>query len=126
MVLTVSLYPLLATKTGFTCVYSDDIESSKDIVGQMQFMQRSVIDTLEKHSDNTDEIDEEDVNEYERYTMIVTFHSLIHSGGRQFPFTIHHSQPVRYTCTKTFYKLTKKEIVAEMQNEIEKTITETS
>lgn len=120
MVLIVSLYPFLAKSTGLTRVYNDKAETSKDTIVQMKFMQQCVNDTLEQHSDAINEYDDEDVNEYERYTMIVSFHTAIASN--EFPFTIPHAKPVRYSCTTTFRQMTKKEIVTAMQREVADTI----
>lgn len=115
MVLTVSLYPLLAKRTGITRVYSDDIETSTDVIAQYEFLQRCIEDTLELHPSATYEIDDD---EHERYTIIVTFRKACFR--EEFPFTIEHFKPRRYTCTKTFDHMTKKDIRKEMRLELER------
>lgn len=114
MVVVVSLYPLLASKTGFTRIYNDDDETSPDALKQAHLLKRCVEDVLDSHSDQTDDFDDEDGNDFERYTLIVTFRKSVHVAAAEFPITIPHSKPVRYRCTQSFCDMTKKEILAEI------------
>lgn len=107
MVISVSIYPFLAKSTGFTRIYSDDeIEESGDAIKQVELMRQCIHDVLERHSD--DEMDDEDVNEYERYTVICLLRKSL--PLEEFPFTISHARPEGKTYTKAFYHMTKKEI----------------
>lgn len=118
MVVVVSLYPLLASKTGFTRIYNDDDETSPDALKQVHLLKRCVENVLDSHSDQTDEFDDEDCNEFERYTLIVTFQKSLNVARGEFPITIPHSKPVRYTCTQSFRDMTKKEILAKLVEDL--------
>lgn len=110
MLITISLYPLLAKSTGFTKIFSDDGIDFKDLHRLAKTHTRLIEEVLDEHCAKTNE-DEEDVNEYERYTMILSYRKTFLVS--ELPLTIPHSTPTSGFSSYKMQNMTKAEIRSE-------------
>ena len=108
MLITISLYPLLAKSTGFTKIFSDDGIDFTDLHQLAKTHTRLIEEVLDEHCANTNEEEEEDLNEYERYTMILCYRKTF--GVGELPLTIPHSTPSSGFSSYKMQNMTKAEI----------------
>ena len=116
MYVTISLYPTIAKMTGLSIIYEHTY--SEDPIVEGTFYKKVIKDILNQHwytiDEDTDEIDsigsdDDDINEYERYTLIVTYRESFPLYARQ-PIIIHHGKPTQFRCSEVYENMTKKEI----------------